>query len=180
MLSHARNPSQTRFRRSVPSNASASTGARATHRHPLAGARQPHRRFSSRGGFTPPFPWPAPRAAPPPSNQPSEDDLQPGSHGRSFPIAPSFPLYLYLAPRTLRNPSGDVEAGVGRPERSRGGRAVLRPDCQSRACLVDRPPALFSNAVEESEALASLHSQAGREKTQGRGAEASAYPRRLT
>ena len=71
-----------------------------------------------------------------------------------------------------------LEILLSRQRRSRGGRPPLRPDDVSRAWIVDRPPALFSNAVEESEALASLHSQAGREKTQGRGAETSAYPRR--
>src|SRR5712691_3003701 len=71
-----------------------------------------------------------------------------------------------------------LEILLCRRRRSRGGRPALRPDEPSRACCVDRPPALFSNAVEESKALASLHSQAGREKVQGRGAETSAYPRR--
>jgi hypothetical protein len=54
----------------------------------------------------------------------------------------------------------------------------VEASCESEAGFVDRPPALFANVVEESEALASLHLQAGRENAQGRGAETSHYPRR--
>src|SRR6266568_5165575 len=72
-----------------------------------------------------------------------------------------------------------VLTSFGRLNEFRGGRAPLRPaERSARACCVDRPPALFSNAVEESEALGSLHSQARRENLQGRGAGTAAYPRR--
>jgi hypothetical protein len=78
---------------------------------------------------------------------------------------------------TCRKPSGCLEV-VLLYRRSRGRPTALEARCESEACFVDRPPALFSNVVEESEALASLHLQDGRENSQGRGAETSDYPRR--
>jgi Transposase IS116/IS110/IS902 family len=72
-------------------------------------------------------------------------------------------MSLYLAFHTWKKSSGRVRRATGRPEGgSRRGRRELRLNHKSRACFVDRPPALFPNAMEESEALASLHSQAGR------------------
>src|SRR6266851_2996284 len=70
---------------------------------------------------------------------------------------------------TLKESSGCIE-GLLVNRRSRGRPTALEARCESEACFVDRPPALFSNVVEESEALASLHLQDGRENSQGRGA----------
>jgi hypothetical protein len=78
---------------------------------------------------------------------------------------------------TLKESSGCIEGWLVN-RRSRGRPTALEARWESEACFVDRPPALFSNVVEESEALASLHLQAGRENAQGRGAETSDYPRR--
>jgi len=103
------------------------------------------------------------------------------SNGACAWVAAEIALRLYLQFFTSMLFSGPVFGFGNGPERSRGGRPALRPvsaSAEPRACFVDRPPALNSNAVEESEALASLHSQAWRECAQGRGAETSAYPRR--
>jgi hypothetical protein len=78
---------------------------------------------------------------------------------------------------TSKKSSGCIQ-GLLVNRRSRGRPTALEARRESEACFVDRPPALFSNVVEESEALASLHLQAGRENEQGRGAETSDYLRR--